>query len=71
MAGVPRILVGMELEARDDMFLTFQTAMTPEKCEELRRNLGATAYVECSAATGEGLSQLFDLIARAAMESAQ
>eukprot|EP01038_Epipyxis_sp_PR26KG_P009061 gene9061-12221_t len=58
-AGVPFIIVGTKLDARND-------AKSGEKCitraqgEALKEELKAVKYLECSAKTQEGLKQVFD-----------
>ncbi|KAI9276354.1 GTP-binding protein rhoA [Sporodiniella umbellata] len=71
--GLPFILVGCKKDLRND----------PEKIEELKKvhqkpvsveegmnvaqKIGAFKYLECSAKTGEGVQEIFELASRAAL----
>jgi len=70
---VPIILVGTKADLRNDssMIQTLQTKglhiVTPEESASRQREIGAVAYLECSALTQEGLKTVFDEAIRAAL----
>jgi len=70
---VPIILVGTKADLRNDssMIQTLQTKglhiVTPEEAATRQREIGAVAYLECSALTQEGLKTVFDEAIRAAL----
>jgi len=70
---VPIILVGTKADLRNDssMIQTLQTKglhiVTPEEAASRQREIGAVAYLECSALTQEGLKTVFDEAIRAAL----
>jgi small GTP-binding protein len=63
---VPVILVGTKIDCRHDQSLHYHLAMqgksmvSTEKGQELAKEIGAAAFVECSALTQEGLKEVFD-----------
>jgi len=71
--GVPIILVGTKSDLRGDEAMAQQLAakglrmITPEESQARQREIGAVAYMECSALTQEGLKNVFDEAIRAAM----
>ncbi len=64
--GVPCLIVGTQVDLRDDPGVGEKLArqkMKPipvEMGERLARELGAVKYVECSALTQKGLKNVFD-----------
>ncbi|ESQ50852.1 hypothetical protein EUTSA_v10022857mg [Eutrema salsugineum] len=63
--GVPIILVGTKLDLRDDKqyFLEHPGAAVPistSQGEELKKLVGASAYIECSAKTQQNVKAVFD-----------
>lgn len=71
--GVPIVLVGTQLDRRDDESSVRDLASkgkSPVKTaegQEMAKTIGAT-YVECSAMTQEGLKTVFDTAIRAAFK---
>ncbi|KZV41103.1 rac-like GTP-binding protein 5-like [Dorcoceras hygrometricum] len=62
--GVPIILVGTKLDLREDkQFFADHPGAVPimtAQGEELRKSIGATAYIECSAKTQQNVKAVFD-----------
>ncbi|KAJ0436244.1 putative small GTPase, P-loop containing nucleoside triphosphate hydrolase [Helianthus annuus] len=62
--GVPIILVGTKLDLHDDkQFLTDHPGAVPittAQGEELRKLIGAPAYIECSSKTQQNVKAVFD-----------
>ncbi|XP_019240378.1 PREDICTED: rac-like GTP-binding protein 5 [Nicotiana attenuata] len=62
--GVPIILVGTMLDLQEDkqFFLDHPGAvpLTTAQGEELRKSIGASAYIECSAKTQQNVKAVFD-----------
>ncbi|OAY71529.1 Rac-like GTP-binding protein RAC1 [Ananas comosus] len=62
--GVPMILVGTKLDLRDDkqFFVDHPGAVpiTTAQGEELRKLIGAPAYIECSSKTQQNIKGVFD-----------
>ena len=64
--GVPRLIVGTQIDLRDDPYIIEklhrqkQKLVTPELGECLARELSAVKYVECSALTQRGVKNVFD-----------
>lgn len=71
--GVPIILVGTKSDLRNDSAAIAQlqnkgmSIISMEKAQSLQREIGAEAYLECSALTQEGLKQVFDQAIRSAL----
>ncbi|KAK4343435.1 hypothetical protein RND71_036529 [Anisodus tanguticus] len=61
---VPIVLVGTKLDLRDDnRYLADHMGsniITPAQGEELRKQIGASAYVECSSKTQQNVKAVFD-----------
>ncbi|XP_010313731.1 rac-like GTP-binding protein ARAC7 isoform X2 [Solanum lycopersicum] len=61
---VPIVLVGTKLDLRDDnAYLADHmdsNIITPAQGEELRKQIGAAAYVECSSKTQQNVKAVFD-----------
>jgi Ras-related C3 botulinum toxin substrate 1 len=74
--GVPFVLVGTKIDLRDDretVAKLLQKRLAPTTAEhgaKLARDLGALAYVECSALTQKGVKQVFEEAARCVLLSA-
>ena len=64
--GVPCLIVGTQVDLRDDSQVIDKLArqkqrpVALEQGERLARELGAVKYVECSALTQKGLKNVFD-----------
>mmetsp|Transcript_8069 Transcript_8069/g.16120 ORF Transcript_8069/g.16120 Transcript_8069/m.16120 type:complete len:194 (+) Transcript_8069:58-639(+) len=73
--GVPFILVGTKLDLRDDpetIGRLQEKRLAPVSAmngEQLRTELGAYSYLECSALTQKGLKQVFDEAIRCVLVS--
>lgn len=72
--GVPCLIVGTQVDLRDDPAVTEKLAKQKQRPvqhdmgEKLARELGAVKYVECSALTQKGLKNVFDEAIVAALE---
>ena len=70
--GVPFLLVGTQIDLRDDSHAIESLArqnespITIEQGEKLASKLGAVKYVECSALTQKGLKNVFDEVSSSA-----
>ncbi|KAI9366918.1 P-loop containing nucleoside triphosphate hydrolase protein [Zopfochytrium polystomum] len=62
----PIILVGCQKDYRDEDDGSLMTVDTAEALE-YSAQIGAAAYIECSAQTGEGLIEVFGAVARVAV----
>ncbi|KAJ8527952.1 hypothetical protein K7X08_015403 [Anisodus acutangulus] len=66
---VPIVLVGTKLDLRDDNRYVADhmdsNIITPAQGEELRKQIGATAYVECSSKTQQNVKAVFDTAIKA------
>ncbi|KAK1563459.1 hypothetical protein Q3G72_027897 [Acer saccharum] len=62
--NVPIVLVGTKLDLRDDSrYLVDQmgsNVVTSAQGEELRKQIGAAAYIECSSKTQQNVKAVFD-----------
>jgi cell division control protein 42 len=64
--GVPYLIVGMQIDLRDDPQVIEELAkqnqlpVPTKQGERLSRELGAVKYVECSARTRKGVKNVFD-----------
>ncbi|XP_039120773.1 rac-like GTP-binding protein 2 [Dioscorea cayenensis subsp. rotundata] len=62
--NVPIVMVGTKLDPRDDRgYLADHLgtiAITPAQGEELRKQIGASAYIECSSKTQQNVKAVFD-----------
>lgn len=74
--GVPCLIVGTQVDLRDDPAVTDKLARQKQRPvsfdagERLARELGAVKYVECSALTQRGLKNVFDEVSmRAQLKS--
>lgn len=67
------VLVGTKADLRDDLHLLDELAVrkqkpvTTEQAEKLAKDVGAVKYIECSAATQQGVLELFDYLIRAVL----
>ncbi|KAF4364718.1 hypothetical protein G4B88_028641 [Cannabis sativa] len=70
--GVPIILVGTKLDLRDDkqFFIDHPGAVpiTTAQGEELRKLIGAPAYIECSSKTQQNVKGVFDAAIRVVLQ---
>lgn len=63
----PIVLVGLKSDLREDA--GFRSSCIPtEKILQVRREIGAVSYIECSALTQDNLKGVFDGAIRAAMD---
>ncbi|KNA17668.1 hypothetical protein SOVF_077840 [Spinacia oleracea] len=61
--NVPIVLVGTKLDLRDERGYADPTGsnnITPAQGEELRKQIGAAAYIECSSKTQQNVKAVFD-----------
>ncbi|XP_031487025.1 rac-like GTP-binding protein 2 [Nymphaea colorata] len=60
--NVPIVLVGTKLDLREDCVADHLIAasVTTAQGEELRRQIGAAAYIECSSKTQQNIKSIFD-----------
>ena len=71
--AVPKILVGAHLELREDKATIERlksmnyAPITSQQGESMRKQIGAVAYMECSALTRVGIEEIFDTAARAVL----
>ncbi|AMD20388.1 HDL356Wp [Eremothecium sinecaudum] len=71
--GVPTLLVACKLDLREEQHVVSQLAVlgqhpvTTAEGNAVARKIGAASYVECSAKTGEGVKEVFDIATRAAL----
>jgi len=71
--GVPIILVGTKSDLRNDPAMAQQLAnkglrvVSQEEAIARQKEIGAVAYMECSALTQEGLKNVFDEAIRASL----
>ncbi|GLJ15320.1 hypothetical protein SUGI_0251170 [Cryptomeria japonica] len=70
--GTPIILVGTKLDLREDKNHLAENAsfipITTMQGEELRKQIGASAYIECSAKTQQNVKAVFDEAISAVMQ---
>ncbi|GAV64833.1 Ras domain-containing protein/DUF632 domain-containing protein/DUF630 domain-containing protein [Cephalotus follicularis] len=70
--GVPIVLVGTKLDLRDDkqFFIDHPGAVpiTTAQGEELRKLIGAPAYIECSSKTQQNVKAVFDAAIRVVLQ---
>ncbi|KAJ3083773.1 Rho GTPase [Quaeritorhiza haematococci] len=72
--GVPCLLVGTQVDLRDDpasiekLARNRQKPVTPDQGEKAAKELDAVKYLECSALTQKGLKNVFDEAIIAALE---
>jgi len=75
--GVPILLVGTKSDMRNDSNIHQQLAakglriVSVEEAQQKAREIGAVAYLECSALTQEGLKTVFDEAIRASLNKKQ
>ncbi|CAA0823331.1 Rac-like GTP-binding protein ARAC7 [Striga hermonthica] len=58
--NVPIVLVGTKLDLRDDRGYLADHVITTSQGEELRKQIGAAAYIECSSKTQQNVKAVFD-----------
>ncbi|KAL9993467.1 putative small GTP-binding protein [Helianthus debilis subsp. tardiflorus] len=70
--NVPVVLVGTKLDLRDDKgYLSDHksyNAITYSEGEELRKQIGAVAYIECSSKTQQNVKAVFDSAIKAVLQ---
>lgn len=70
--GVPIVLVGTKLDLRDDkQFFTDHPSAVPittAQGEELKKQIGAAAYIECSSKTQQNIKAVFDSAIRVVLQ---
>eukprot|EP01094_Clydonella_sp_ATCC50884_P029045 TRINITY_DN893_c0_g1_i1.p1 TRINITY_DN893_c0_g1~~TRINITY_DN893_c0_g1_i1.p1 ORF type:complete len:180 (-),score=53.73 TRINITY_DN893_c0_g1_i1:218-757(-) len=73
ISDVPKILVGTKADLRDmdmaDPHADGKTLITKEKGQELADEIGAAAYCEVSAKTGQGLANLYETAVKIVLDS--
>eukprot|EP00753_Platysulcus_tardus_P004329 PLAT12531.5.p1 GENE.PLAT12531.5~~PLAT12531.5.p1 ORF type:complete len:194 (+),score=42.13 PLAT12531.5:286-867(+) len=71
---VPFVLCGTKTDLRDDadtlarLAARGQSVVSEEEGRELAESVGAAAYVECSALTGDGVAALFEAAVRSSQK---
>lgn len=71
--GVPVLLVGLKKDLRtnpaaiEEMRKKSINFVSPTHAEQVARDIGARRYLECSALTGEGVDDVFEVATRAAL----
>lgn len=71
--NVPILVVGNKRDLREDdvaihgLTKMRQEIVQPERCRMMAEKLNAYAYLECSAKTKEGVREVFETAARAAL----
>lgn len=71
--GVPIILVGLKKDLRDDpaaqeeMRKRSQKFLPSRAGEQMKEEIGARKYLECSSLTGDGVDDVFEAATRAAL----
>ncbi|KXS14737.1 GTP-binding protein rho5 [Gonapodya prolifera JEL478] len=74
-AGLPFLLIGLKRDLRndprviDELRKTHQRPVDYEEGEDVARKIGASRYLECSAKSGEGVTEVFEHATRAALAS--
>lgn len=70
--NVPIVLVGTKLDLRDNIsYLSDHpgvSVVTSAQGEELRRQIGAVAYIECSSKTQQNVKAVFDAAVKAVLQ---
>lgn len=72
---IPIILVGNKKDLRNDEKLRYELQkqklepVRPEQGKQMAEQIGAVAYLECSAKTKEGVREVFEKAAHAALQS--
>ena len=67
------MLVGLQKDLRNDpttneeLHRYSQHPVTPEEGWEVAKKIGAITYMECSAKTGEGLMEVFEMLAKCSL----
>eukprot|EP00252_Welwitschia_mirabilis_P008763 TRINITY_DN2091_c0_g1_i10.p1 TRINITY_DN2091_c0_g1~~TRINITY_DN2091_c0_g1_i10.p1 ORF type:complete len:107 (-),score=11.83 TRINITY_DN2091_c0_g1_i10:246-566(-) len=58
--GVPVVLVGTKLDLRDKHYNSTSAPVTTAEGEELKKQIGAALYIECSSKTQQNIKAVFD-----------
>ncbi|KAL1808848.1 rac-like GTP-binding protein ARAC7 [Daucus carota subsp. sativus] len=69
--NVPIVLVGTKLDLREDGYLAHHMGydlITTSQGEELRKQIGAAAYIECSSRTQQNVKAVFDTAIKAVLQ---
>jgi Ras-related C3 botulinum toxin substrate 1 len=70
--GVPIVLVGTKSDLREDRHYLANhlgaTPITTAQGEELRKQIGAASYIECSSKTQQNVKAVFDLAIRVVLQ---
>ncbi|KAL9314150.1 hypothetical protein ACSQ67_019602 [Phaseolus vulgaris] len=73
--GIPLVLVGTKLDLREDKhYMADHPGLMPvttEQGEELRKQIGATYYIECSSKTQQNVKGVFDAAIRMVIKPPQ
>lgn len=73
MPSVPIVLVANKLDLRNDpetiktLYLDHKHPVTSQEGREMAQKVGACAFLECSAKTNEGVTEVFQAATRAAL----
>lgn len=73
MPSVPIVLVANKLDLRNDpetiksLYLDHKHPVTAQEGREMAQKVGACAFLECSAKTNEGVTEVFQAATRAAL----
>lgn len=64
---VPIILVGLKKDTRQSKDSLQHELVSKEEAQQVARHIGAKKYMECSALTGEGVDDVFELATRTSL----
>ncbi|VVT49571.1 uncharacterized protein SAPINGB_P002335 [Magnusiomyces paraingens] len=71
--GVPVLLVGLKKDLRTNPVAVEEVRkrssyfVSPEEAQQVAKEIGARRYLECSALTGEGVDDIFEVATRASL----
>lgn len=71
--GVPVLLVGLKKDLRTNPVAVEEVRkrasyfVAPEEAQQVAKEIGARRYLECSALTGEGVDDIFEVATRASL----
>lgn len=63
----PIILVGLKKDLRNPSVCQMENFVRPEDAQQVAKQIGAKRYLECSALTGEGVDDVFELATRTSL----